>query len=121
MSDRFDFEQQIQKCWMITDDIEEVSEAIAEGKYVRYQETDMLCNTLNGLSSMYNLKFNKLWDLFEDVHMNLVRENKMLNEECAALRQQLNEAEGKPSLFGVRTDVDEDGFAVIKANKKGKK
>jgi hypothetical protein len=132
MNDRFDFEQQIQKCWMVTDDIEEVSEAIAEGKYVRYQETDMLCNTLNGLSSMYNLKFNKLWDLFEDVHMNLVRENKMLNEECAAMREQLiaetqgyGGAGGQPTNWGAGTgtkfgQLDTQGFGtpVIKGKKK---
>jgi hypothetical protein len=43
------------------------------------------------MKEMYELKFNRLWDLFEDVHMNLVRENKMLNEECAALREQLEQ------------------------------
>jgi regulator of replication initiation timing len=42
---------------------------------------------------MYDMKFNKLWDLFENVHMGLVRENKMLNEECAALREQLGHSE----------------------------
>jgi hypothetical protein len=33
--------------------------------------------------------------LFEEVHMNLVRDNKFLNEECAALREQLLEKEMK--------------------------
>ena len=94
MSDRFDFEQQIQKCWIVTDDLEELSEAIMEGKYVKYQDKDEICNALNGLSSMYNLKFNKLWDLFEEVHMKLVRDEKMASEECTALRGQLAEAEG---------------------------
>jgi hypothetical protein len=117
MSDRFDFEQQIQKCWMITDDISDVTEGILEHDL----DKEQIVNTLMGIKQLYELKFNKLWDLFEHPIMDIVRENKMLNEECAALRQQLNEAEGKPSLFGVRTDVDEDGFAVIKANKKGKK
>jgi len=86
-ADRFDFEQQIQKCWMVTDDIYELSEAILEHGLT----TDQTTNVLFGMKEMYELKFNKLWDLFEDVHMNLVRENKMLNEECAALRAQLLE------------------------------
>lgn len=123
MSDRFDFEQQIQKCWIVTDDLEELSEAIMDGKYVKYQDKDEICNALNGLSSMYNLKFNKLWDLFEDVFMNLVRDEKMAREEANALREQLiaetqGYGVGQPSLFG----VDEDGFgiAAIKPNKKGK-
>jgi hypothetical protein len=32
-----------------------------------------------------------LWELFEDVHMSLVREHKMVEQECAALREQLAE------------------------------
>ena len=122
--DRFDFEQQVLKCWNVTDDIEELSEAIAEGKYVRYQETDMLCNTLNGLSSMYNLKFNKLWDLFEDVVMKLVRDEKMAREDANALREQLfaetqgyGGAGGQPTNSGAGTgtkfgQLDTQGFGT---------
>ena len=91
MSDRFDFEQQIQKCWMITDDIGEIAEGVLEHDLNGEQVT----NALIGLQQLYELKFNKLWDLFEDSIMNIVRENKMLNEECAALREQLLEKEKK--------------------------
>ena len=108
MSDRFDFEQQIQKCWIVTDDIYELAEAILEHGLT----TDQTTNVLFGMKEMYELKFNKLWDLFEDVHMNLVRENKMLNEECAALRAQLQESD--PDSHGY-------GIAAIKPNKKDKK
>ena len=107
MSDRFDFEQQIMKCWNVTDDIAEISEAIAEGNIVG---TDNIVNSLNGLESMYSLKFNKLWNQFETVVMNIVRENKMLNEECAAMREQLSDA----------YDGQGYGIAAIKPNKKGK-
>lgn len=88
-SDRFDFEQQIQKCWLITDDISDVAEGVLE----RDLDKDQIVNALNGIQQLYELKFNKLWDLFESVHMNLVRDNKFLNEECAALREQLAEKE----------------------------
>jgi hypothetical protein len=88
-SDRFDFEQQIQKCWLVTDDIYELAEGVLEHELT----TDQITNVLFGMKEMYELKFNKLWDMFESVHMNLVRENKMLNEECAALREQLAEKE----------------------------
>jgi hypothetical protein len=88
-SDRFDFEQQIQKCWLITDDIADVAEGVLE----RDLDKDQIVNALNGIQQLYELKFNKLWDLFESVHMNLVRDNKFLNEECAALREQLAEKE----------------------------
>ena len=85
MSDRFDFEQQIQKCWLVTDDIYDLSEAILE----RDLSHDQITNVLFGLKEINEIRFNKLWELFEDVHMNLVREHKMIEQECAALRDQL--------------------------------
>ena len=91
MSDRFDFEQQITKCWTITDDIYDLSEAILE----RDLSHDQITSALLGLKEIGEIRFNKLWELFEDVHMSLVRENRMLNEECAALREQLEKAQKK--------------------------
>jgi hypothetical protein len=88
-NDRFDFEQQIQKCWLVTDDIYELAEGVLEHDLT----TDQITNVLFGMKEMYELKFNKLWDMFESVHMDLVRENKMLNEECAAMRDQLMKKE----------------------------
>ena len=108
MSDRFDFEQQIQKCWLVTDDIYDLAEGVLEHGLT----TDQITNVLFGMKEMYELKFNKLWDLFEDVHMNLVRENKMLNEECAALREQLQQSD---------TDTHGYGIAAIKPKNKDKK
>tara|TARA_R110000868_G_scaffold303781_1_gene564270 strand:- start:116 stop:439 length:324 start_codon:yes stop_codon:yes gene_type:complete len=107
MSDRFDFEQQIQKCWLITDDLYDLSEAVLE----RDLSHDTITNVLFGLKEIYEIRFNTLWELFEDVHMNLVRENKMLNEECAALREQLSDA----------YDGQGYGIAAIKPKKKDKK
>lgn len=92
MSDRFDFEQQIVKCWNVTDDLREVSDHFLEYHDANFTK-DRVANSLNGLAELYDIKFNKLWDLFEEVHMNLVRENKMLNEECSALRDQLAQKE----------------------------
>jgi hypothetical protein len=88
-SDRFDFEQQIQKCWLITDDIADIAEGVLE----RDLDKDQIVNALNGIQQLYELKFNKLWDLFEDVMMAEVRKNKMLEEECAAMRDQLMKKE----------------------------
>ena len=108
-ADRFDFEQQIQKCWMVTDDIYELAEAVLEHGLT----TDQTTNVLFGMKEMYELKFNKLWDMFEHPIMDIVRENKMLNEECAALRAQLQEAE--------LADTTGYGIAAIKPKKKGTK
>ena len=99
MNDRFDFEETLTRCWCIVDDLKELSQHFIEHNI---NDTDTIHNHLFGLATMYDVRFNKLWDLFESVFMNMVRENKMLNEECAALREQLSEAEGKPSLFGVK-------------------
>ena len=113
MSDRFDFEQQIVKCWSVVDDLKELSAHIIDNNVVG---TDTVHNHIFGLACVYDVKFHSLWEMFESVHMDLVRENKMLNDECAALRAQLAEAEGHPTLFG----VDSDGFE-IKRKKKDKK
>jgi hypothetical protein len=107
-ADRFDFEQQIQKCWMVTDDISDVAEGILEHNL----DKDQIVNALTGIVQLYELKFNKLWDLFEHPIMDIVRENKILNEECAALRQQLQQSD--PDGHGY-------GIAAIKPNKKDKK
>lgn len=108
MNDRFDFEQQIQKCWMVTDDIREVAEFISEYPQADFTK-DRVLNALNGMAELYELKFNKLWDLFEDVHMNLVRDEKMAREDADALREQL--------IF----ETQGYGIAAIKPNKVGKK
>jgi hypothetical protein len=89
MSDRFDFEQQIVKCWSVVDDLKDLDEGLFEG-WLNFTQDDV-SNQILAVANLYDVKFNKLWNLFEDVHMNLVRENKMLNEECAAMREQLEQ------------------------------
>lgn len=95
MNDRFDFEQQIVKCWGVVDDLKELSEHIIEYNIVG---TDTIHNHIFGLANVYDVKFHKLWDGFEDVVMGQVKHIRMLEEECAALREQLSRG------------VDEDGF-----------
>ena len=94
MSDRFDFEQQIMECWKITGDIKSTIEGIDEHELTSHQ----VLSILSGLKELYEMKFNKLWDCFEDVHMKLVRENTMITGECNALRQQLLEATDVPFI-----------------------
>ena len=110
MSDRFDFEQQITKCWFVVDDLKELDEMIFE-EYVKFDK-DSISNHILGIANSYDIKFHKLWHLFETVYMDTVKENKMLNEECAALRAQLQESD--PDTHGY-------GIAAIKPIKKDKK
>ena len=99
--DYFDYEQQILKCWNVTDDIKEISEAISELDLLSIDDTT---NALNGLATIYELKFNKLWYLYEGPIMDIVRENKMLNEELAAMISQHNQGCGNYGCGGKPTN-----------------
>ena len=90
MSNRFDFEETLTKCWCVVDDLKELSAHIIEHDVVG---TDAVHNHIFGLACVYDVKFHKLWELYETEYMASIRENKMLNEECVALRQQLQQLE----------------------------
>jgi len=109
MSDRFDFEQQINRCWYVVDDLKDLDEGLFEG-WLEFSKEKVSTHIL-GIAESYDTKFHKLWHLFEDVYMQTVRENKMLNEECAALREQLSDS----------YDGQGYGITAIKPNKKDKK
>lgn len=55
--DRFDLEQQILNCWNIIDDIKLVNES----EMVTHED---LNEYMNALTTMYNVKFNKMFDTF---------------------------------------------------------
>jgi len=61
--DRFDLEQLIIKNWEITTEIKHLRELISDGKPTQ----DQLENYLLGLETIYEVKFNKLWDCFEEL------------------------------------------------------
>ena len=61
MSDRFDFEQEIMNCWNVTNDIELLIKRLDEHKI----NSDDLKTYLSGLKTIYDVKFNQLFDTFE--------------------------------------------------------
>ena len=61
MSTRFDLEQQILECWHVTGDIKLVMERACDHGMTQ----DELANVLIGLEALYELKFNRLWETFE--------------------------------------------------------
>lgn len=67
MSDRFDLEQQILNCWHVTDDIEVVLDYIANEENL---DRDKVLNMLLGIKELYNLKFTKCFDIFEEIVTN---------------------------------------------------
>jgi hypothetical protein len=64
--DRFDLEQLIIKNWEITTEIKHLRELISDGKPTQ----DQIENYLLGLETIYEVKFNKLWDCFEELCQN---------------------------------------------------
>lgn len=71
MYDRFDLEQDIMKCWSITDDIQALCERVVEDEVL---DRDRIANYLLGLQEIYNIKFDKLFAGFE----NLMHQGKIL-------------------------------------------
>lgn len=61
MADRFDLEQGIMQCWSIIEDIKALREEVSDKIYTQ----DFLENYLLGLEAIYQVKFEKQWDIFE--------------------------------------------------------
>jgi hypothetical protein len=51
---RFDLEQYILQCWSVTDDLKLVGE-----------QNPAVQDCVNALATVYEMRFNRLWDLFE--------------------------------------------------------
>jgi len=68
--DRFDLEQLILKNWEVVTEIKHLRELISDGKPTQ----DQIENYLLGLETIYEVKFNKLWDCFEELcqHQKIV-------------------------------------------------
>jgi hypothetical protein len=69
MSDRFDFEQEIMSCWNVTEDLDILTEGVLE----HGMSPDDIANALIGMKTLYNLKFDKMFNTFE----TLIRERKI--------------------------------------------
>ena len=59
----FEIEQEIMKAWHVIDDIQLLNENVMETDMSR----DEIANALVGLESIYNMRFIKLFDVFEDL------------------------------------------------------
>ena len=65
---QFDLEQQILNCWNVTDDVQLLYTWImdsSEAEGIPPKILDKLANALLGMESMYNLKFERLFNTFE--------------------------------------------------------
>jgi hypothetical protein len=70
--DRFDLEQQILKCWNVTEDVDLLYRNLLDGP--KEMTTDEIANALLGIQTLYEMKFNELFNTFE----KLVHEKKIV-------------------------------------------
>ena len=63
MSDRFDLEQYIMQCWNVVDDIK----MLMEYKDTHGMTEDQFSNALLGIQSLYQIRFELMWDCFEQM------------------------------------------------------
>ena len=63
MKNRFDFEQEIMQCWNIVEELK----VLHEGVFERDLTTDQISNILLGLAEIYQLRFEILFDTFEQL------------------------------------------------------
>ena len=62
--DRFDLEEAIMKAWQTSDDLKLIY------KEVDGMDADKIINVLIGLHQLNEMRFNKLWDTYEQVLQN---------------------------------------------------
>ena len=65
MSDRFELEQQILKCWNVTDDIKMLRRAMLDGE--KALTTDQIDNALLGIITLYEMRFEETFATFEEL------------------------------------------------------
>lgn len=65
---RFDLEQDIMNCWSVVDDIKELSRCMLDR---RKMTEDEISNYLLGIETIYQVKFERLFETFE----MLIRQN----------------------------------------------
>lgn len=62
MNDRFDFEQQINECWRLVDEIKFINDNLVKNGTASKEQVSQV---LEGMTLVYNAKFEQLWETFE--------------------------------------------------------
>jgi len=78
MTASFDLEQELLRCWGVTDDIELVYHSLES------MTEDQRLNALLGLQTLYELKFEKAWKAFEAI----CAERKAMQERIVELEKE---------------------------------
>lgn len=61
---RFDFEQNLMKCWNVTEDIDLLYRRVMDGPEM---SDDDIANFLLGMKTIYDTRFNELFTQFEQL------------------------------------------------------
>jgi hypothetical protein len=64
--DRFDLEQEIMNCWNVTNDIDSVAKFVGE-IHLDPKDQDAILNMLLGMKQLYDVKFQTLFEVFEEL------------------------------------------------------
>lgn len=89
---RFDLEQDIMDCWNITKDLDSLLLAVERG------DEDQVMNIIIGLQALYDLKFEKMFNTFEQCIRN--REFHAVTEQKETAKVVIDEKKKSSEPFG---------------------
>jgi hypothetical protein len=75
MTKMYDIEEQILKCWEITEDL-----WLVAGEH---EDDDDISNKVLGLKHVYEMRFNKLWKCYEEALKEMFEERKKYELELS--------------------------------------
>jgi hypothetical protein len=91
---QFDLEQQILQCWNICDELKLLNELVLEKDLSK----DDISNIVMGLETLYQHKFDKCFQLFEELlkeHYNIKQELESINSDINLLKSDDNDTKKK--------------------------
>lgn len=91
MKDQFDLEQEIMVCWGVVEDLQLLQEQVLDTN----ASQDDVANFVLGLTTIYEAKFQRLFNTFSTVMRAKWEEGKMKEEELAAIVAEFDAATKK--------------------------
>lgn len=102
---RVQFEEQLMSCWQITEEIEALCEGVFDGS--QEMTNDSIANILIGLQELYNLKFDKLFSMFEHGDADSIHNHeRVIADVTATAIKNVDITSGKVS--GSMADLEEE-------------
>ena len=82
MMDIFDLEQEIMKCWNVVDDIKDCIHYLDGWQNDALHPEDKRNNLLLGMAALYQMRFERLWECFEDTTGEYHRMRRSLSDNA---------------------------------------